>query len=106
MATKAKGGGPARSRRPAPARKPEPRTKVRHHLAPWARDAFGIGLVVFALISILALWFDAAGFAGHGIRVGLGLFAQHCRNIVDARLQSVRRWVPNQRLGLHDKIKN
>jgi S-DNA-T family DNA segregation ATPase FtsK/SpoIIIE len=77
LATKAKGGGPARARRPAPARKPEPRTRVRHHLAPWARDAFGIGLVVFALISILALWFDAAGFAGHGIRVGLeGLMGQ------------------------------
>ncbi len=77
MATKAKGGGPARTRRPAPARTAEPRPKVRQHLAPWARDAFGIGLVVFALISILALWFDAAGFAGHGIRVGLeGLMGQ------------------------------
>ncbi len=77
MATKAKGGGPARPRRPAPARTAEPRPKVRQHLAPWARDAFGIGLVVFALISILALWFDAAGFAGHGIRIGLeGLMGQ------------------------------
>ena len=34
---------------------------MRQHLAPWARDALGIGLVVIALISILALWFHAAG---------------------------------------------
>ena len=49
-----------RSSRPA-------RTPVREHLRPWARDALGIGLVVFALISALALWFDAAGMLGRGI---------------------------------------
>jgi len=43
------------------------RGRVRQHLAPWARDALGIGLVVFALISVLALWFDAAGVAGRGV---------------------------------------
>ncbi len=41
--------------------------RVRQHLAPWARDALGIGLVVFALISVLALWFDAAGVVGRGV---------------------------------------
>jgi len=47
------------------------RTPVREHLRPWARDALGIGLVVFALISILALWFDAAGVLGRGIEWSL-----------------------------------
>jgi S-DNA-T family DNA segregation ATPase FtsK/SpoIIIE len=40
---------------------------MRQHLQPWARDALGIGLVVFSLISILALWFHAAGVVGRGI---------------------------------------
>ena len=42
---------------------------MRQHLAPWARDALGIGLVVIALISILALWFHAAGIVGRGVSV-------------------------------------
>ncbi len=48
-------------------RKSTRRTRVRQHLQPWARDALGIGLVVFALISVLALWFEAAGVVGRGI---------------------------------------
>src|SRR5581483_3318280 len=56
----------------APAgRRGRARTPVRQHLAPWARDAVGIGLVVVALISALALWFDAAGVVGRGIDVAL-----------------------------------
>ena len=52
----------------APAKEPEPaRRRVRQHLAPWARDAFGIGLVVLSLLSVLALWFDAAGPFGDGL---------------------------------------
>ncbi|MGZ4150230.1 MAG: DNA translocase FtsK 4TM domain-containing protein, partial [Actinomycetota bacterium] len=43
------------------------RTSTRQILSPWARDAVGIGLVVFALLAILSVWFDAAGPAGHGI---------------------------------------
>jgi S-DNA-T family DNA segregation ATPase FtsK/SpoIIIE len=43
------------------------RTPVRQHLAPWTRDAVGIGLVVLALIAVLAVWFDAAGPVGRGI---------------------------------------
>ncbi len=62
----------ARRRRRAPAgRRGRARTPVRQHLAPWARDAVGIGLVVLALISALALWFDAAGVVGRGIDVAL-----------------------------------
>jgi DNA segregation ATPase FtsK/SpoIIIE, S-DNA-T family len=57
-------------RAPSPRDKPE-RRKVRQHLAPWARDALGIGLLVFALISMLGLWFDAAGFVGRGIELML-----------------------------------
>ncbi len=57
MATKARSG----------ASKKRSRTPVREHLGPWARDALGIGLVVFALIAILALWFEAAGVVGRGI---------------------------------------
>jgi S-DNA-T family DNA segregation ATPase FtsK/SpoIIIE len=40
------------------------RTPVRQHLAPWARDALGIGLVVLSLLAVLGLWFDAAGPVG------------------------------------------
>jgi S-DNA-T family DNA segregation ATPase FtsK/SpoIIIE len=70
MPAKTKARAPAR-RRPSTRDKPA-RPKVRQHLAPWARDALGIGLVVFALISILGLWFDAAGFVGRGIELMLG----------------------------------
>ncbi|GIV00235.1 MAG: hypothetical protein KatS3mg014_1850 [Actinomycetota bacterium] len=49
------------------ARRAPARTPVREHLRPWARDALGIGLVVAALIAVLALWFDAAGVVGRGI---------------------------------------
>ena len=49
------------------ATKTPPRPQVRAVLSPWARDAVGIGLVVFALLSVLAVWFHAAGPAGHAI---------------------------------------
>ncbi len=68
MATKTKRRAPAKKK---PSRARRARMPVRQHLAPWARDAFGIGLVVFALISILALWFSAAGVIGRGISVTL-----------------------------------
>jgi len=73
---KTTGRAPATRRRRAPSQRTrssrtraEPR--IRQHLAPWARDALGIGLIVFALISILGLWFDSAGFVGHGIELML-----------------------------------
>jgi S-DNA-T family DNA segregation ATPase FtsK/SpoIIIE len=47
-------------------RKPA-RTPTRQILSPWARDALGIGLVVFGLLAVLSVWFGAAGPAGHGI---------------------------------------
>jgi S-DNA-T family DNA segregation ATPase FtsK/SpoIIIE len=34
------------------------------HLAPWARDAFGIGLVVLALLAVLGLWLHSGGLVG------------------------------------------
>ncbi|HEX6332315.1 MAG TPA: DNA translocase FtsK 4TM domain-containing protein [Actinomycetota bacterium] len=40
---------------------------MRQHVAPWARDAFGIGLVVLGLLAVLALWFEAAGPVGGGV---------------------------------------
>jgi DNA segregation ATPase FtsK/SpoIIIE, S-DNA-T family len=43
------------------------RAPTRQILSPWARDAFGIGLVVFALLAVLSVWFGAAGPAGQGI---------------------------------------
>ncbi|HET9722854.1 MAG TPA: DNA translocase FtsK 4TM domain-containing protein, partial [Actinomycetota bacterium] len=61
----------AKSKRRGARRSARPKGRVRQHLAPWARDALGIGLVVFALISVLALWFDAAGVVGRGVRWGL-----------------------------------
>jgi DNA segregation ATPase FtsK/SpoIIIE, S-DNA-T family len=53
------------------ARAKRSRTPVRQHLAPWARDALGIGLVVFSLISVLALWFGSAGPVGRATQWGL-----------------------------------
>lgn len=59
--TKPRGGSKAKTEtRPS-------RTPVRQHLAPWARDAFGIGLVVLSLLTVLALWFEAAGPFGDGL---------------------------------------
>ena len=52
---------PARKR--AAPRKP-PRTPVHQILSPHARDAFGILLVVVALVAVLGLWFDSAGPVG------------------------------------------
>ena len=73
MPAKTKGRAPARpkARRGPPTKSKSARPKVRQHLAPWARDALGIGLMVFALISILGLWFDAAGFVGRAIELML-----------------------------------
>ena len=53
---------PAR-KRPAAKKKP-PRTPVHQILSPHARDAFGIFLVVVALVAVLGLWFDGAGPVG------------------------------------------
>jgi DNA segregation ATPase FtsK/SpoIIIE, S-DNA-T family len=67
---------PAR-RKPAP--KKPPKTPVRTVLSPWARDALGIGLVVFGLLAVLSMWFEAAGPAGDGIawllKAGFGIGA-------------------------------
>ncbi len=63
------GKGRTKRRARAPKRRGRERMPVRQHLAPWARDALGIGLVVVALIAVLALWFDAAGVVGRGITV-------------------------------------
>ncbi|HEV8565441.1 MAG TPA: DNA translocase FtsK 4TM domain-containing protein, partial [Actinomycetota bacterium] len=61
----------ASARRPSPSsrkRKRKPaRTPTRQILSPWARDALGIGLVVFALLSVLSVWLSAAGPAGEAI---------------------------------------
>jgi S-DNA-T family DNA segregation ATPase FtsK/SpoIIIE len=44
---------------------------LKSHLAPWARDAIGIGLVVVALLAILALWFESGGPFGTLTRFGV-----------------------------------
>jgi S-DNA-T family DNA segregation ATPase FtsK/SpoIIIE len=50
-------------------------------LSPWARDALGIGLIVLALLGVLALWADAGGPVGRGMSwllrglFGIGAFA-------------------------------
>ncbi len=54
---------PAR-KRPAAKKKKPPRTPVHQILSPHARDAFGIFLVVVALVAVLGLWFDGAGPVG------------------------------------------
>ena len=60
MAGKTARGSSSRKKKPA-------RTSVRTHLAPWAGDAFGILLVVVAILSALGLWLDSAGVAGEGL---------------------------------------
>ena len=71
MATKQARKAAARKRKPA-ARKPArtqpsiPRRAARH-LAPWARDALGIGLIVVAMLAILGLWLDAGGPFGGAV---------------------------------------
>jgi S-DNA-T family DNA segregation ATPase FtsK/SpoIIIE len=45
---------------------------VRIVLSPWTRDAVGIGLVVFALLAVLSVWFGAGGPAGRAIAWFLG----------------------------------
>ena len=49
------------------AAKTPPKTPYRQILSPWARDALGIALVVVALLSVLSVWFDAAGLLGRGL---------------------------------------
>ncbi|HEX6230262.1 MAG TPA: DNA translocase FtsK 4TM domain-containing protein [Actinomycetota bacterium] len=70
MARKTKGRGRSATRA---------RTSVRQHLAPWTRDALGIGLVVLALLAVLGLWFEAAGPVGRGldwaVHAGIGVAA-------------------------------
>ena len=61
------GGAGRRPRRRRRRRGRPPRTPTRQILSPHARDAAGIGLVVFALLSVLSVWFDAAGPVGHSI---------------------------------------
>ena len=56
-------GRPHRSgrRQEAAAKKKPQRASTRQILSPCARDALGIGLVVFAGLAVLSVWFDAAG---------------------------------------------
>ena len=64
----ARRSSPSSRKRTAKKRPAKPaRTPTRQILSPWARDAVGIGLVVFGLLAVLSVWFDAAGPAGHGI---------------------------------------
>jgi DNA segregation ATPase FtsK/SpoIIIE, S-DNA-T family len=42
----------------------EPRPRVTRHLAPWTGDAIGIGLVVLALLAVLALWIGSGNLVG------------------------------------------
>ena len=60
--SKTKAKGRSRHRRKAPAK--AQKTTVRQILSPHARDAFGILLVVVALLAVLGVWFDAAGPVG------------------------------------------
>jgi len=67
--------GRTSSRRKAPAARKQtkapPKTPVRQIVSPWARDAFGIGLVVLSLLAVLGVWLDGAGPVGDGLTVAL-----------------------------------
>ncbi len=66
MATKSK--GKKRRVTAAGARVRAARHRVAKHLAPQIADVIGIGLVVLALLSVLAFWLDAAGPVGRFLR--------------------------------------
>src|SRR5919106_198389 len=81
---RATGRGGARkrpARRSATAKRAPKKTAVRTVLAPWARDALGIGLLVLALLAVLSLWLEAGGPLGNAIAwlllalFGLGAYA-------------------------------
>jgi S-DNA-T family DNA segregation ATPase FtsK/SpoIIIE len=60
-------------RKPGP--KVPPKIPVRQILSPHARDAFGVFLVVLALVAVLGVWFHAAGPVGEFLTWALrGLF--------------------------------
>ncbi|MBI3648529.1 MAG: DNA translocase FtsK 4TM domain-containing protein [Actinobacteria bacterium] len=67
MAKKTARRASARRTSPSSRRKKKARTPTRQILSPWARDAIGIGLVVFGLLAVLSVWFAAAGPAGRAI---------------------------------------
>src|SRR5205085_624721 len=54
--------------------------RTRAVLAPWVRDAVGIGLVVVALLAVMSVWYGSAGPAGRGLslllhgRFGIAVF--------------------------------
>jgi DNA segregation ATPase FtsK/SpoIIIE, S-DNA-T family len=54
---------PTKTRRRTAPKRPA-KTPVRQILSPHARDAFGVFLVVLALVSVLGVWFHAAGPVG------------------------------------------
>jgi S-DNA-T family DNA segregation ATPase FtsK/SpoIIIE len=67
MATK-QARKPAPRRSSAAKRKPSKRSdqpsiprRAARHLAPWARDALGIGLIVLAMLAVLGLWLHSGG---------------------------------------------
>src|SRR6187549_606895 len=73
----------APKKKPAPkkpaARKKPARASTRQILSPFARDAVGIALVVFAGLAVLSVWFDLAGPMGQAmtdlLQSGFGLLA-------------------------------
>jgi S-DNA-T family DNA segregation ATPase FtsK/SpoIIIE len=69
---------PAASRRPARRKRPKdqpsiPRRAARH-LAPWARDALGLGLIVLAALAVLGLWLNSGGPFGKAVDYGAHAF--------------------------------
>ena len=73
----------APKKKPAPkkpaAKKKPARASTRQILSPFARDAVGIALVVFAGLAVLSVWFDLAGPMGQAmtdlLQSGFGLLA-------------------------------
>src|SRR5919108_1353996 len=64
MATTKSKRSKKKKRRSGPGRVASAGHRLAGHLAPQAADVIGIGLVVLALLTGLALWFDAAGPLG------------------------------------------
>jgi S-DNA-T family DNA segregation ATPase FtsK/SpoIIIE len=56
-----------RARKKPARRGPSRSARMARHLAPWARDALGIGMVVLAALAVLGLWLGAGGPFGEAI---------------------------------------
>ena len=62
-----RGKSSSSSRKSSRSSQPSIPRRAARHLAPWARDALGIGLIVLGMLAILGLWLDSGGPFGDAV---------------------------------------